>query len=411
MKNGKRKLSVTCGLACLLKDREGILDNYDSVSIVCGRAIISSEINAKLSAMGAEITSGGMHIQDIKGDILQLDEGAVIDADSGLNGFFVIAKNDLVVKKEGMKRLGEVDGLIALGTIYYPDSANLAALAKVSGNKRPYPQEAQVVLGNHPLESLLANFRGDKAHIWVSGGVTALDKKALQDSRSRSLTISCSHLLCYDNLNAEYGDLITCTDRTLVPDGYEITGEINGPELALYGPRIYVNGNLSMEEKDIPSLETIESVIVNGKASLPAAAVAAFRGKGKAKEYFIFEGRFIDINGFEQFSHSQLEVSAKKAEKITLHVNGDLVFDDDVTAEDVECIASLSYNGTVIAKGPVRAALASKVKTGNGFMGDSGKLKEMTGQSIQDLFSGRQSNGDSEDSHNTNINLGTYILA
>jgi hypothetical protein len=91
-----------------------------------------------------------------------------------------------------------------------------------------------------------------------------------------------------------------------------------------------------------------------------------------------------------------MEELNKRGEKISLFVNGCLVFDNDVTAEDTECIASLSYNGKVLLPGQARAALASKVKIGNGFMGEP-KMKTEEEPDKKD--------GD------TSINMGTYILA
>ena len=406
MSERKRKLTVNCGLACLLNDRQGSLDNYDHVTINSGTVIISSEVNSKLSAKGGTINSGDLLIRDIKGEILQLDDGAVIDGNAMLKGFFVIAKDNLLVKKDGMKALEELEGLIALGTVYYPISLNLPSLIKVSGKKQPYPDDAQVFLGDHTLESLGAMLKSDK-HIWISGRLEALDRKAFENIKAQGYTISCGKLLTFQGLNEEFGGIINCPQRTLVPDGYEIIRKIHDGELALYGEKLYVDGNFAMNEDDIPALEELEAIIVKGKASLPARAVKIFRSKGKAEDYFIFEGRLIVINGFEQFSHSRLEASAMKGEKLSFQVNGCLLFDEDVSPEDIECIASLSYNGSVLISGAASSALARKVKTGNGFMGDASQLEAMTGKNIKDLF-GHQT---PEDSVNSTINLGVYILA
>jgi hypothetical protein len=91
-------------------------------------------------------------------------------------------------------------------------------------------------------------------------------------------------------------------------------------------------------------------------------------------------------------------------------VNGCLLFDEDVKAEDIECIASLSYNGTVLALGPAKSALAQKVKTGNGFMGDPAMLETLTGKSIKDML-GNSDHSPKDESKGSVINLGTYILA
>ncbi|MDR0312978.1 MAG: hypothetical protein LBI14_05215 [Treponema sp.] len=407
MSEEKRKLAVNCGLACLLNDREGVLDNYDRLTINCGTMILSSAINAKLGAKGAAINCGDMMIKDIKGEVIQLNKGAVIDGNSNLKDLFVIAMDNLLIKKDGIKALDEVEGIIALGKIYYPESAGLASLIKVSGEKKAYPDDAHVILGDQKMEDLIfINQKGDKKHFWISKRLTALDKEALESARSQGLTISCAKFFSYEGLNKEYGSMINCADRTLVPDGFEIVDKIREGELGLHGKKLYVNGDFTMNENDIPALEELESVIVKGKASLPASAVKVFRNKGKADEYFVFEGRFIKINGFEQFSHGKLETSVKQGQKLTLHVNGCLQIDDDVTPEDIECIASLTYNGTVLVSDPAKSALAQKVKEGNGFLGDSATLEKMTGKSVKDLINGN-SNGDSK---GTTINMGTYIL-
>jgi hypothetical protein len=410
MDETKKTLNVNCGLACLLKDREGILDNYDRVKINCGTAIVSTAINAKLNAKGAAINCGDMQVRDINGEILMLDKGAVLDGNASLKDLFIIAKDTLLITKDGMKNLAEAEGLIALGIVFYPESADTAALIKISGDKRAYPDDAQVILGDQTIESIIGGLKPDRKQVWVSGRLTALEKKALENLRSRGYTVTCAKLFTYEGLDAEYGSIINCSEKTLVPDGYEITGKIREGELGLYGARIYVDGKLSMSENDIPALQEIESIIVKGKASLPVNAVKIFKSKGKASDYLIFEGRLVEINGFEQFSHGQLEALKGKGEKLSLFVNGCLVFDKDVTAEDTECIAALSYNGTVLLPGQTKAALASKVKTGNGFMGDPAMMEELTGKSVKDLFQGKSVEPDGN-SGNTNINLGTYILA
>jgi hypothetical protein len=400
--NEERTLSVNCGLACLLEDKQGILDGSDRVEINCGTAIVSKEINAKLTAKSAAINSGDLRVCDIKGEIIQLDK-AVIDGGADFKGLFVIAKDDLVVRPDGVKAIAEAEGVIALGTIYYPESASLSSFIKVSGEKRPYPDDAQVVLGDHKLESLLS---GAKAkHIWVSGRITALVKKAMEKAKETGLVFSSKKLFTYEGLDETYGQLFNCPDRILVPDGHEIAGKINSGELPLYGRKIYVDGDFSMEEKDIPALQDVESIIVRGKARLPSSAAKIFREKGRAESYFVFEGRLVEVNGFEQLSHGQLAAAVEKGEKITLLVNGCLLFEDDVTSEDTECIASLSYNGSVLVSGQTKAALALKVKTGNGFMGDASKLEELKGNSIKDIVRNYKKEG------STMLNMGTYILA
>ena len=404
MEKGKRKLSVNCGVACLLNDRENTLDNYDQIAINSGTVILSSAINAKLSAKMAKINCGDLLVKDVTGEIIQLDEGTVIGKDSNFKGLFVIATGNLLLTKEGVASLVEAEGVIALETLFYPESADIVSLMKkVSGEKRAYPDDAQAFMESQTLEKIVSNLKGDRKHIWISGRLTGLEKKAFDTIKSRGFTITCHELFTYEGLNAEFETLINCPDRILVHDGFEIVEKINEGQLGLYGKRLYVNGKFCINSDDIPALEALEAIIVKGKAYMPSNAVKIFKEKGKADDYFIYEGRYVEINGFEQFSHNRLGSSINRGEKLSIQVNVTLLFDEDVTPEDIECIASISYNGQVLVSGPAKTALAQKVKTGNGFMGDPSIAEAKKGKASED---GSKA-GDVEE---TKINMGTYIL-
>jgi hypothetical protein len=409
MDEKKKTLSVNCGFACLLKDRQGMLDAYDQVQINCGCAVVSTELNGKLLAKGGHINAGNFQVRDIKGEIIQLTEETVIGGGADFKDRFVIAEGNLLVCEGGLEALEQAEGGMVQGNLFYPETADISALTRVSvfGKKRAYPPDAQVFLGDRSMENLTAGAEEGKKHLWVSGRVSAFSPKTLENAKARSLRVSCESLFTYEGLEVQYGNLFRCGNRVLVPDGHEITGSIKSAELPLYGTRIYVNGTFTMDEKDLPALEPLESIIVQGKAELPSSAVKTFREKGRADSYFVFEGRLQEINGFEELSHGQLAGMAERGEKLTLLVNGCLLFSKDVTGEDMDCIASLSYNGAVLLPGTVKSALAAKVKVGNGLMADPALLEELTGQSLKEIIK----HGIQDTSHaSSSINTGRYML-
>jgi hypothetical protein len=416
-KESAKSLKINCGLACLLNDREGILDKYERIKINCGTLIASPEINAKLAARGAKINCGNTRIKEVTGKILQFDSDTVIDGRADFKDTLIVAFCNLILKGDGIKSLNESEGAIVLGTLFYPESGDLGALAKVDGPKRPYPDGAQVLVGDYDLgKAMAAAATANGGHIWVSGKVTALNRKALEDASAAGLKITCASLLSYEELNAAFGDLFNCSDRTVVPDGYEISGNLESAKLPFYGPKVFVDGDFTLEAKDLLSLEKIESIVVNGKAALPLEAVETFRKKGKARDYEIIDNSRREINGFEQYSRGQFAELAGSGEKLNIVVNGCLLFDDDVTAEDVACIDSISYNGAVIAPPAVKAALSSKVREANGFMGDGALIEKLTGLSIKDWIAEHTGFGNGgpkkneEDDPSTHINTGTYLL-
>jgi hypothetical protein len=412
-----KSLKINCGLACLLKDREGILDKYEKIHINCGSFIASPDVNAKLAARDAKINCGSSRITETAEKFLQLDTDTVIDGKADFRDAFIIALGNLIVKGDGIKSLYDSAGAIVLGTLFYPESGDLGALAKIGGPKRAYPDGARVLLGDYDLGKAVAaaDTANGGGHIWVSGKVTALNRKALEGARAAGFKITCASLLSYEEFNASFGDLFNCSDRTLVPDGCEISGNLESAQLPLYGPKVFVDGDFTMADKDLPLLEKIESIIVRGKAALPPKSVETFRRKGKAGDYEIIDSSRREINGFEQYSHGQFAGLAGTEEKLNIVVNGCLLFDDDVTAEDVACIGSISYNGAVLVPAKVKAALASKVREANGFMGDGALIEKLTGRSLRDWIAehtggagGRPENDGDE--HTTHINTGTYLL-
>jgi hypothetical protein len=398
-----KKLSINSGIVCLLNDPGGMLDAYTGVTVNCGVFTASPEIYAKLTAKNARINAGDLKIQEIKGRIIQFDADTVIDGGMDLTGLFVLASGNLIVRGEGLACLGESEGVIVLGTLYYPASGGFASLAKVKGAKQAYPDGAWVFLGDQDLGKVLAALPPGVKHLWISGTLSALNAGALEAAAAAGLQVDCNSLLSYEGLYGRFGGLFHSPEPVLVPDGYEITGNLKSAQLPLYGPRIYVNGNFSMESKDLPLLEAVEAVEVRGRAQLPSSAVSTFKKKGRAGSYEVFEGRLVEVNGNVQWGRPDFAGAA--GEKLTIKVNGCLQFDDDVTEEDLERIAALSYNGVVLLPRRLKSITASKLNEANGFMGDPEDFEKMTGRSLNDYAGGR------EEGNVTAVNTGTYILA
>ena len=173
-----------------------------------------------------------------------------------------------------------------------------------------------------------------------------------------------------------------------MPDGYTVTGPmtLNEATSALYGDKIYVRGPFMMEEKDADCLTGLQSILVKGTASLPVSCAKAFKAVGTADSYQLFEGRLCSINGWQIFSHSRLKTMVERGERMTLQINGFAVFPEDVTAGDMDAIASLSCNGFLIMPGEAQGAVSQRTAQMNGFTVDIDTVKQMTGLSVQELM-------------------------
>ena len=75
----------------------------------------------------------------------------------------------------------------------------------------------------------------------------------------------------------------------------------------------------------------------------------------------------------------------ENGEKITLTVNGFAIFSEDVTARDMEAIASVSCNGFIILPGAAQGALSQRTESINGLTIDMQNIQQMTGMTLQEL--------------------------
>lgn len=384
----KKRLNINCGAAYLLRDREGVLDKYDAININSSYVVTSSEINKKLADKNANIISGNSEMVEIAQDIIQLDKDTVISGPMDFDDVLVFAAGDFIIRGTG-EGLAEAASILVAGTMYYPESfnPNVEFLAKVKGKKQAFPDQAYPVLGDWDLEALLAKTPDEDKIIWVSGKVTALDERVLAKAQADNLTILCQSLLIYESLNEKCGPVFKTGKRSLVPDGYAVTGNLKLKLADVYtrGPKLYVNGNLILEEKDVPCLGEVESIIVNGRATMPASAAQAFRKVGKAAEYIFPEPHPYNIEGYEEFSHEQLQDLVEQGAKLSVGVEGCLRFADDVTVEDLDAVASLKCEGLVLASKKIKNALMLRGVHVEGLMMDLSFVEKMTGKTIPEI--------------------------
>ena len=408
---GENSLSINCGTAFILSDREGFLERYEEININCGTLLASAKSYAGLMAKGASINCGNSTIRDISGEITQLEGGAAITEDMDFSGRFVISSGDAVVKGDGGKALAEAEGAHFNGTLFYPQERGSAFLAKVTGRKQPYPEDAHLVFEDKQLDELLYSIPDGKSHIWVHGEITALDERSLRKAREKGLRYACRSLFITESFDGSYGGLFNAEERTLMPDGYNAVPmlKLTAGEAALHGPCIYVRGDLTMDKTDEGCLSEIESIIVKGTATIPASCAKAFRAVGKADAYELVEdnlGDIMRVNGFQVIGHDHLQSVLAKGETIRVKVNGFLLFDENVTAGDMAAIESMKVNGAVVMPDAAQGALSRKISKVNGMINSIEAITKMTGMTLPEIFEKLQSS----QTAGTNINTGFYVL-
>ena len=149
------KLNVNCSVACLIKDSEGFLDKFDGVNLNCGTYLASSSVNAKMLSLGANINTDRTIITGDDEEFVQIS-GGTLENGEDFAGVFVIAEGNIILRGNGVHAFEKAAGAVVSGTVYHPASCPQDLLARVQGEKRPYPDDAFVLLGGRELKRLLA---------------------------------------------------------------------------------------------------------------------------------------------------------------------------------------------------------------------------------------------------------------
>lgn len=378
----KNALSISCGAACLIRDSRNSLDQIQALSLSCGLLLVSEEVNAKLIAMKASISCDRSIVTSYQGEYVQLSQASPDGVD--FTGKFPLIAGSLLVTEAGAKALASADGALISGTLYYPDTCT-GAMSGIIGEKRPYPAEAFPILGDRKLDRLLAETGA--ALVWVSGEVSALEESALLRAKERNVQIRCGKLLIGERAYSEFAERFHADEVELIPDGYAVTGPLKLTEAAaaLYGTKLYVRGGLRLDPENADCLSQFEAIRVNGCATLPSACAKAFRAIGSAEFYRLCDDAPYTINGWETFSHERLHGMVERGEKMALEINGFALFDNDVTAEDMQAIASIVCNGFIVLPGEAQGALKHNSIEINGFTSTPENLQQMTGMTLEEL--------------------------
>ena len=411
--DGKKGLVVNCAKALVLSDREKFIEGFDSVMFNCGAFFGSNKVYASLMSKKAVINSGVNTVREIKGEIAQLSDDIEINENMDFTDKFVVCPGRIIVRGDGGKALENAEGVYVGRALYYPAESEAGFLAKVIGKSIAYPKDAALFIGDKKMEELLYGAFDGKKYIWVDGEITVMNERVLIKAKEKDLSISAKSLFIRESLNDAYGSLFYAEKRVIAPDGYEIVSDLTltAGEAALYGPRVFVRGDLLVNKKDVGSLDALESIIVTGTATIPASSVSVFRAIGKAEAYELIEDDIsekVELNGFQTVGRDYLQALIRKNEAISVKVRGALLFNEDVTAEDMDAISSIEINGVVVIPEAAQGGLALKAKKVNGTLVTIETLTRLTGLSLTDIIAKIQSGGVS--ANNTVINTNTYIL-
>lgn len=369
-----KQLKINTGTAILLKDPPEAYAEYDSIQFSAGNTLISRNVYNKLMKMGVSFNSGNINIIDVEGEVTELPGGSVITEVSSYKGCFLICDGNLIV--EDKKGLDGIAGLYA-ECVLHPQSVNLDSVKGIISSSRVvYTDGAKLHIGDMTLSDDSHIVLNSNTLYWVHGNINALDGNEIEKLQRKSITFHCGCLTTYNSVYEKYSGMFNADTVKLIPDGYGVVWEadLDSGTAQLYGEKLYVLGDMMIAHDQAQHLSKFSSLIVKGTVTMPVSAAASFKAVGKADEYDLYEGILRKGNGKTTMSHDMLQSALNQGISYTIRANGDLLFTDDVTAEDIGAISSVGCNGRLIVSGTARGALDSKIKYMNGVIGSADEL-------------------------------------
>lgn len=367
------KLNLNCGEAILLHDSEAFLAQFDEININCGAMTVSSALNSVLAQKAGCINCGSTQvIQTPKNPVLKEGRVTIERADSFAETYLV-CKGDCVITPEGARALDGMEGLLVLGKCFYPDTVKSKVAGAIRGKlKIAYPTGYEVRLGGLDLTEEAARRQKDGDRTFFSGRITVLSDEALTIAERKGLCYACGQLVAGEVLSERCRKIVRSEKTVIVPEGH---GLVTSPDTlnSLYyaaGDKIFCLCGLRIQPKDREDCKKFTSIVVHGRAEVSECCMAAVQGVLQAKELKVFRGELLEVNGERHFSHEMLEVARQRGTQYTIRSNGALVLDDDVTADDLDAIAAIDFNGTLVA--PRRLLLLVQDRCGekNGTVSD-----------------------------------------
>lgn len=374
-----KKLKINTGQAILIKNPPEAYSEYESIKFNAGSVLISRQVYDTLIRMNVSFNTGQINILDIEGEVVELPSGTVVDQSSNYEGCYIICEGNLIVtNKDGLQG---ITGLYA-NRIFYPQSLDLSSLKGiVAANRIAYEDDAVLWLKNMILDENMIPSLEKETLYWVHGSISALKREVLEEISQKSISFHCKSLTIYQSLFEEYSHLFQAEKLKLIPDGYRIAQDVllDANTFYLYGEKLFVQGDLTVQKDQAVHLKNFTSIIVKGTATLPSSAASDCENKIKAEDYDLYQGLLKEGNGKVIIDHELLQYALDQEIEYALRANGELLFKENITLADLEAISSIGCNGVISASSKLHGALEAKTKYLNGVIVNLDDAKSLMG--------------------------------
>lgn len=312
----KKGLQINAAFVDARNTQEETIAQYTHVQINAATIVTTAETRKLLGKYGVQMNSAS--IMDLpEGCEFAIKNGSyTLDASTKYTSKLALLVNGSLNIESG----ADVENIICAvvnGSLRYPESmAGQVARFAVNGSSERYPDGA-ILLKNVFIPDRVFALRAKNA-VYVARRVIMLDSGCeVEKLTEKGVRFLARHAIVSESLlEAAIALFDDKTEIQVVPDGTAYINSdavLDGALVQQYGYRLYINGDLKIEETARELFKEIAYLEVNGEVELAAELADDFRAlHTKYKKLILLDGSVIQDRPEVEVTAELLELSDKK---------------------------------------------------------------------------------------------------
>ncbi len=386
----KKCFRLNCDVCDARNMREGMFDDYEDIRINADVLLVNENCRKIMDRYPIRLNVD--EVIEVEGGVdVRTQNGTMeINASQEPEKNTILCVNGMLTIEPGTEDiLKKYISIIVNGTVKYPRSmAPYLSRMKVNGTASVYPDGCVLLKRNAVIDAYFPLRAKESGRYYAERRVILVDEKVdVPMLVQKQVQFETQELLVAESMVKDAISLVgEQTTLTVVPDGCVfVNGSATLDEAFVrkYGTKLYMNGELTLNEESTPYISQIEYLYVNGNVSLLPEQKEAFLAlPAEYRKLKIRKGRMIE-NKLNVFVDAQMLDAAPTG--ICLCHCVSVTLDEQITAEQIQKYLQFVNCVEVICteeqKGAVQLVGENvvSVETEN----EGGKSKKEEGKNVQ----------------------------
>lgn len=336
-----KKLVINAACCDLRGMKEEEIQNYEKICIEAATVIVSDEVQKLMTKYPVQMEAAYIVKIPAEAKLIQKNGKFEIDGNpSEENGEICLVLNGiLTVRESGKEQLRNYAKILVNGKVIYPESCAsvMAGILQINGKEIMYPDGAEFMNQELKADRLFTlRCKPNKLYFTTKKALLTDSNLNLAPLLEKGVKIHAEQgAVVADRLLEQAVEILDeKTDITVVEDGfcYAPGGqELDATFTAKFAPRVYVDGDLSVSDRE--SLEKIEKLQVKGTAKVREELKDVFLSRcSEFGSLRILSGSIID----DEIDVLVDAAALNGVKKLLVNDCVNVTIADDVTAEMVQ---------------------------------------------------------------------------